>query len=584
MSKSLKHDELWANIDWKTIRIYVHKLQKLIYMNAKNGNIKAVRKTQHLLTNSYYSRLLAVKQVTQNNKNKKIAGIDNIKTLHPKKHIELAKKINIKNCLSPLKKVKIAKPGRKKKEEFVIATIHDRVLQTLFKFAIEPEWEAYFDPNSYGFRTGRNKHDAIKAILIGIEKKPKYVLVGDISECFEKLNPDILLNKMGMIGKFEKKIKTWLKNGVLDPVTFEPESQNTIQEGILSPLLVNIALTGLETELKNYINTVPLRTPKGVAMGKRDKRRSLQIIRYSSHFVVLHYDSKVIQDCNDISKSFFFYLGLNLDKYKYKFSHTLELTSSENLKMPFFQEKPGFDFLGFTIIQKKTKHYSAFKNKKKLYFRTLVFPSKSSCVLHQRHLKYIITRGNNLDQDILIYTLNPIISHWSRYFGCSDAMTLRILAKMDHLLYLKLRRWSKRRNKTAAQGTKYFRTIGNNKWIFATNTTKLCYHRENSSSIHKYAKVRSEYSPYDQHEQYWTLRLCNNPMLSKTVQNLLKKQKGRCKICNLLFLHDEIMEVDHIKPLSQGGVKEHKNLQLLCRSCHDTKTREDFSIFNINRN
>jgi len=61
----------------------------------------------------------------------------------------------------------------------------DRARQALVKSALEPEWEARFEPNSYGFRPGRSAHDAIKAIYSGISQKPKWALDADIAKCFD---------------------------------------------------------------------------------------------------------------------------------------------------------------------------------------------------------------------------------------------------------------------------------------------------------------------------------------------------------------------------------------------------------------
>ena len=120
--------------------------------------------------------------------------------------------------------------------------MYDRALQTLVKLALEPQWEALFEPNSYGFRPGRSCQDAIEAIHIGISQKPKYVLDADIAQCFDKINHQVLLDKLQTFPKFRRQIKAWLKAGIMDNGEFFSSKAGTPQGGAISPLLANIAL------------------------------------------------------------------------------------------------------------------------------------------------------------------------------------------------------------------------------------------------------------------------------------------------------------------------------------------------------
>ena len=141
--------------------------------------------------------------------------------------------------------------------------MHDRALQGVVKNAIEPEWEAVFEPNSYGFRPGRACQDAIQQIRVSIDRMPKYVLDADISKCFDKIDHNALLNKLEYTGKVIQQIKAWLKSGVIDNNTFLETEEGTPQGGVISPLLANIALHGLENHLNEFAKTIDMRRPDG---------------------------------------------------------------------------------------------------------------------------------------------------------------------------------------------------------------------------------------------------------------------------------------------------------------------------------
>ena len=146
----------------------------------------------------------------------------------------------------PLRRVWIPKPGKEEKRPLGIPVVIDRACQALAKQALEPQWEAQFERNSYGFRPGRSCHDAIEAIHSSIKHKDKYVLDADIAGCFDNICHEALLNKLNTYPQMSRLIKGWLKAGVLDGFQFSPTEAGTPQGGVISPLLANIALHGLE--------------------------------------------------------------------------------------------------------------------------------------------------------------------------------------------------------------------------------------------------------------------------------------------------------------------------------------------------
>ena len=153
-------------------------------------------------------------RVTQDNQGKSTAGVDGVKSLTPKQRTNLVGKLRITGKAKPTRRVNIPKPGTTETRPLGIPTINDRALQALVKIALEPEWEAKFEPNSYGFRPGRSCHDAIGAIFDSIRYKAKYVLDADIAKCFDRINHNTLLDKIKTYPSLRKQIKSWLKSGV----------------------------------------------------------------------------------------------------------------------------------------------------------------------------------------------------------------------------------------------------------------------------------------------------------------------------------------------------------------------------------
>jgi RNA-directed DNA polymerase len=228
----------WDDINWRKAERAVYKLQKRICAASRRGDVKQVRKLQKTLMSSWSNKVLSVRKVTQDNRGKKTAGVDGIKILSPKARMNLVGQLRITGKSKPTRRVWIPKPGNEEKRPLGIPTIYDRALQNLVKTALEPEWEAKFEPNSYGFRPGRSCHDAIWSIKNSIQLRPKYVLDADIAKCFDRINHLALLHKLGYTGKVRQQIKAWLKSGVIDQGVFTATSEGTMQGGvILLPIL-----------------------------------------------------------------------------------------------------------------------------------------------------------------------------------------------------------------------------------------------------------------------------------------------------------------------------------------------------------
>ncbi|MCC5632479.1 HNH endonuclease [Nostoc sphaeroides CHAB 2801] len=439
----------------------------------------------------------------------------------------------------------------------------DRALQALVKLALEPEWEARFEPNSYGFRAGRSCHDAIEAIFIAIKQKPKYLLDADIAKCFDRIDQEALLRKLNTFPTTRRQIRAWLKAGVMDGKQLFPTSEGTPQGGVISPLLANIALHGMEERIKQYADTFPGR--KG--FGKRDNRKSLSLIRYADDFVIFHENITVVQRCKEIISEWLQGMGLELKPSKTRLAHTLK---------QYEQEKPGFNFLGFKIQQFPSGKYHS-----KQGFKTIITPSKQKQKVHYEQIARVIEAHKAAPQAGLITNLNPIIRGWANYYA--TVVSKVAYSDIDDLTYQKLSTWAKRRHPKKSGkwvSKRYWQSIGGGNWVFATKNegstpVRLLNHAD--TPIVRHVKVKGESSPYDGNLVYWSTRMGKNPEMPTRVALLLKRQKGKCTHCGLFFRENDVMEVDHTIPKSKGGKDEYKNLQLFHRHCHDTKTANDGS-------
>ena len=561
----------WSDIPWRKLERNIYKLQKRIYKASRRGDVKLVRRLQKLLIKSWAAKCLAVRRVTQDNQGKKTAGVDGVKSLTPKQRLTLVNKLTLGSKVAPTRRVWIPKPGKEEKRPLGIPTMYDRALQGLVKLALEPEWEALFEPNSYGFRPGRSCHDAIRAILNAISKKPKFLLDADISQCFDCINHNKLLEKLNTYPTLRRQIRAWLKAGVMDGLELKPTSQGTPQGGLISPLLANIALHGMENEIKTLADTFDLKRANGNQLGKRDKRKSVSVIRYADDFLILHEDINILNRCTEVIIHWLNDMGLELKPCKTRIAHTLN---------DYEQEKPGFDFLGFNVRQHKTGKYTCGKSRKGLLgFKTIITPSKKAQKQHYKRLAEVIDQHKGKSQTSLINTLNPIIRGWCNYYATVSSQT--VFERIYHLIFWKLLKWGIKRHRNKGRKwvvNKYFHKIGERNWVFATRTQGLkpiCLLSHPDTKTIRYVKVKGDASPYDGNLIYWSSRMGKHPQMRSRTASLLKKQKGKCKWCGLNFKDEDVIELDHVIPSSKGGKDEYKNWQLLHRHCHDEKTRTD---------
>lgn len=268
---------VWNAIPWRKLEIRVWKLQKRIFRASQRGDTEIVRRLQKTLMRSWSGKCIAVRKVTQDNQGKKTAGVDGFKSLTPKQRLTLVNQLKVTGKSKPTRRVWIDKPGKAQKRALGIPTMYDRALQSLVKLALEPEWEARFEPNSYGFRPGRSALDAVEAIFLNVRAKAKFVLDADIAQCFDRIDHQSLLNKLNTFPTLSRQIKAWLKSGVMDNGKFSDSEEGTPQGGVISPLLANIALHGLENLSPDLDISTEATPAKGMLKERSSIPRHLQL-------------------------------------------------------------------------------------------------------------------------------------------------------------------------------------------------------------------------------------------------------------------------------------------------------------------
>lgn len=534
------HSENWQTLLWKKYQRNVFRLQKRIYRAARQEDWKRVHSLQRLLLHSWSARCLAVRQVTQDNRGKHTPGVDGVASLTPRQRLALAKRLRRLNCwnVQPLRRTYIPKPGTTEKRGLGIPVMADRAMQALVKQTLEPEWEAVFEPNSYGFRPGRSAHDAIEAIFTTICLKPKSVYDADIAKCFDRICWEALLDKLKAIQPIQHLVSDWLRAGILDNGQWLFPEAGTPQGGVISPLLANIALHGLE-----------------MALTTSARRYRITVIRYADDLVILCEDLERLKQAIAVAHTWLAEMGLEIKASKTRLTHTLNK----------YEGHVGFDFLGFTIRQYRVGQYRTRTYRGRPGFKTLIKPSGKGNKRHIETTRQLVGRHRGAPQAALITKLNPVIRGWTYYYRTSVAK--RTFCQMDKHMYHKLRRWAHRRHPNKTHGWCYHRYwkrqgIRNS---FSDGSSTLSTYTD--TRIIRHIKVRSDKSPYDGDWVYWAERMGRDPTKPRRVTKLLKQQKGRCADCGLHFGVEDVIETHH----RDGNRKNNRytNLVLLHGHCHD---------------
>lgn len=566
-------DELtWNDIKWGDSYKTVRRLQSRIFKASQSGDIKKVQYLQQRIIRSPHAKLVAVHKVTTLNKGKNTPGVDGQIATTPRMKLKLAKNLHLNGKASLIRRVWIPKPGKTEKRPLGIPIIQDRAKQALATLALEPEWEAKFEPNSYGSRPGRSCHDAIEAIYSNLHQNvDKLVFNADIKKCFDRIDHNALLDKLKSFPLMERQISAWLKAGIMEEHANIPResTMGTHQGGVIYPLLSNIAFHGLEEHLLNYVSSrdFPKPHPKA-SRGTRTKRAALGVIRYVDDLVIIHRDPIIMEKIIDKTKDWLANVGLEI--------------SDEKSQLRWASQS--FCYLGFQISL-------VTRNRKP---RIKITPSKESVKRLTTKTRNIIQNNKSASSYALIYLLRPVLIGWGNYFCYCECK--ETFMKVDNIIYNQLRAWVLRRatrKGRIATMEKYFPK--NREYKFQNRTSKanwiLSGTRVSKTGIptntflpkmawissKSYAKVKGNASVYDGNHLYWAARNPKYSSFSTRVKNLYKSQQGKCSTCKRKFQIRDYLEVDHIIPRSQGGLDKYENLQLLHRQCHVEKTRKDLN-------
>ena len=568
--KRLK-DVNWDEISWKKIDKKISLLQQRIFKASRDGNKLNVKYLQSILVKLPEAKLLAVRIVTTENTGKKTGEIDKQIITTPIQKLNLTIKLSIDGKASPIRRVYIPKMGKSSIRTLGIPTIRDRAKQMLVKMALEPAWEAKFESNSYGFRPGRNCHDAITAIFNNVRSTttPKWILDADLKGCYDKIDHNYLLKRLDESPTYIiEQVKSWLQAGIFegylpydkDFETIPVNSKWTPQGDVISPLLANIALHGMETHLKEWNSKLP--EPGGYYKRPQEKYKALGIVRYADDFVITHYDKQRIVEAKE-----------ELEKWLNKTSK-LEL-SQDKTKIKFIRE--GFDFLGFRIV-------SIYRNGK---YRTKIYPQKSSVKRITQKAHNIIFSNKAARVEWLIIKLRPVLLGWADYFRFSECS--ETFNKLDHTIWKMLRKWVNRRSTAGGRIKAWNKYFPGTETTFYGRTYKDKYILKSSSKLNekvflpktawiksqRWIKIKLDSSPYDRNKEYWAKRKISYAGLTTLQSKLLVKQKFVCPNCGGEINPWSNIEVDHVKSINKGGSDTLKNKQVLHKICHIENTNKE---------
>ena len=415
----------WNQIDWRRVARNVRRLQVRIANATQEGRWNKVAALQRLLTRSYSGKALAVKRVTSN-RGKYTPGIDKVVWLSPTRKATAIRELRQRGYRPrPLRRLYIPKSNGSMRP-LGIPVMKDRAMQALHLFALSPVAETTADGGSYGFRPYRSSADAIGRVFTDLCRTtaPQWVLEGDIESCFDRINHDWLLANIRMDRGILRK---WLKAGFMDRAVIHPTDEGTPQGGIISPVLANMALDGLEALLRQHF--------------KRHPRHNLKVhlIRYADDFIITGKTAELLNDeVRPVVERFLAERGLTLSPKKTIVTHV----------------DHGFDFLGWNV--------------RKYDGKMLITPSRKSVDAFLSRVRELIRRNKTAPAGELVRALNPIIRGWANYHR--HVVSSRRFHAMDHAIWKALWQWARRRHPKKNAGwvkRKYFPAWGLRNWLFA---------------------------------------------------------------------------------------------------------------------
>jgi len=460
----------WKSIDWAAIQQSVRRLQVRMAKAVQKGQHRKRQALQWLLTHSRSAKLWAVRRVTTN-RGARTPGVDNILWRTDRQKLQAADGLQRHGYKpKPLRRLYIPKKNGKLRP-LSIPTLHDRAMQALHALALAPVAETLADSNSYGFREGRGCADALGHVHIVLCRRnsASWILEGDIRACFDEISPAWLLQQVPMDRQM---LRLWLQAGYWEKGQLFPTLMGTPQGGLISPLLANLALDGMQKAIEQAAS------PRG---------QKVNFVRYADDFIVTGATRDTLeQKVKPALTAFLAQRGLALSEQKTVLTpvHT------------------GFNFLGYTV--------------RKLGDKLLTYPAKSSTQALRDKIRLCFQSALGLSSEALLRPLNPLLRGWANYFRNGAAK--RTFQKLDSYVFRKLWRWTQRRHPTHSatwRKRKYFSAAGED-WTFSVRiplaegqSRVLKLYRMTSTKIQRHIKVKGVANPYDPHyTDYFARRRC----------------------------------------------------------------------------
>lgn len=499
----------WHAIDWRAAEGSVRRLRHRIFTASQAGDLKQVRNLQKLMLRSRANTLVSVRRVTEVNAGRATAGIDGQIALLPEDKTDLVVAVEQGVLeVQPVKRVYIPK-GNGKQRPLGIPVIADRVRQARVANALKPEWEARFEPKSYGFRPGRGCQDAIGAIYLTLKgKNPqrRWVLDADLTAAFDRIDHDHLLGQLGTFPAREL-VEQWLKAGVVDKGRFIPTEEGTPQGGLISPVLLNVALHGLE-------EAAGVRYRKLSTRAAESTERSPVLIRYADDLVVMCHSRDRAEQVKAQLAAWLAPRGLAFNEDKTR------IVSIDD----------GFDFLGFNV-----RHYGA---------KLLIKPSAAAKRRIRERLRSEMKTLRGANAAAVLHTINPIVGGWSAYYR--TVVSSATFSALDDYMWKLTYKWAKYGHQNKPRHwivNRYFGQFNRSRqdrWVFGDRESGAYLRKFSWTKIVRHQLVAGMSSPDDPNlSDYWAARRRKGPPppMDGADLRLLKAQQGRCPLCRDFLLY-----------------------------------------------